>query len=70
MSTAMKQTTYDKALELNLDPEVYGTFAEFGAGQETAHWFFRASGPAGLVAKSISAYDMTMSDAIYGRASR
>jgi len=66
----MNQTTYDKALELNLDPEVYGTFAEIGAGQETANWFFRASGTAGLVAKSISAYDMTMSDAIYGRASR
>jgi hypothetical protein len=63
-------TTYDKALELNLDPQVYGTFAEIGAGQETANWFFRASGTAGLVAKTISAYDMTMSDAIYGRAKR
>ncbi|MEI6653395.1 MAG: TonB-dependent receptor [Verrucomicrobiota bacterium] len=66
----MTHTTYDKALELNLDPEVYGTFAEIGAGQETANWFFRASGTAGLVAKSISAYDMTMSDAIYGHAAR
>jgi hypothetical protein len=63
-------TTYDKALELNLDPQVYGTFAEIGAGQETGNWFFRASGTAGLVAKTISAYDMTMSDAIYGRAKR
>ncbi len=63
-------TTYDKALELNLDSSVYGTFAEIGAGQETANWFFRASGSAGLVAKTISAYDMTMSDAIYGRAGR
>ena len=63
-------TTYDKALELNLDPAVYGTFAEIGAGQETANWFFRASGTAGLVAKTISAYDMTMSDAIYGQADR
>jgi hypothetical protein len=63
-------TTYDKVLELNLDPAVYGTFAEIGAGQETANWFFRASGTAGLVAKTISAYDMTMSDAIYGRAQR
>jgi len=62
--------TYDKALELNLDPSVYGTFAEIGAGQETANWFFRVSGTAGLVAKTISAYDMTMSDAIYGRANR
>ena len=66
----MNQTTYDKALALNLDPGVYGTFAEIGAGQETANWFFRASGTAGLVAKTISAYDMTMSDAIYGRAER
>ncbi|MFC7338986.1 TonB-dependent receptor [Haloferula chungangensis] len=63
-------TTYDKALELNLDPMVYGSFAEIGAGQETANWFFRASGTAGTVAKSISAYDMTMSDAIYGKSSR
>jgi len=63
-------TTYDKALDLNLDPQVYGTFAEIGAGQETGNWFFRASGTAGLVAKTISAYDMTMSDAIYGRAKR
>lgn len=63
-------SSYDKALELNLDPKVYGTFAEIGAGQETANWFFRASGTAGLVAKSISAYDMTMSDAIYGHADR
>jgi hypothetical protein len=66
----MTPTTYDKALELNLDPLVYGTFAEIGAGQETANCFFRASGTAGLVAKTISAYDMTMSDAIYGRADR
>lgn len=66
----MIPTTYEKALELNLDPGVYGTFAEIGAGQETANSFFRASGSAGLVAKTISAYDMTMSDAIYGQAGR
>jgi hypothetical protein len=66
----MIPTTYDKAQELNLDPMIYGTFAEIGAGQETANCFFRASGTAGLVAKTISAYDMTMSDAIYGRAER
>lgn len=66
----MTPSTYDKALELNLDPQVYGTFAEIGAGQETANHFFRASGTAGLVAKSISAYDMTMSDTIYGRSGR
>jgi hypothetical protein len=63
-------TTLEKAQELNLDPGIYGTFAEIGAGQETANWFFRASGSAGMVAKSISAYDMTMSDAIYGKSDR
>lgn len=66
----MSASTYDKALELNLAPEIYGTFAEIGAGQETANWFFRASGTSGMMAKSISAYDMTMSDAIYGRTRR
>ena len=66
----MIPTSYDKALDLNLDPHIYGTFAEIGAGQETGNWFFRASGTAGLVAKTISAYDMTMSDVIYGRAER
>ncbi len=70
MKTATPLSTYDKALELNLDPRIYGTFAEIGAGQETANWFFRASGTAGMVAKTISAYDMTMSDAIYGRTPR
>jgi hypothetical protein len=67
---AAMATTFDKAQELNLDPAIYGTFAEIGAGQETANWFFRASGSAGMVAKSISAYDMTMSDAIYGKSDR
>jgi hypothetical protein len=66
----MTQTTLEKAQELNLDPMVYGTFAEIGAGQETTNYFFRASGTAGMVAKTISAYDMTMSDAIYGQADR
>jgi hypothetical protein len=70
MSTAPTQSTYAKALALNLDPAIYGTFAEIGAGQEVANWFFRASGTAGTVAKTISAYDMTMSDAIYGGAQR
>lgn len=66
----MTLSTYEKAQELNLDPLIYGTFAEIGAGQETANYFFHASGTAGLVAKTISAYDMTMSDAIYGPAGR
>lgn len=56
-----------KALELNLDPLIYGIFAEIGAGQEVARHFFKAGGAAGTMAKSISAYDMTMSDIIYGK---
>lgn len=56
-----------KALEVNLNPAIYGVFAEIGAGQEVARNFFRAGGAAGTIAKSISAYDMTMSDAIYGK---
>lgn len=63
-------STQEKALELNLNPSIYGAFAEIGAGQETANWFFRVSGAAGMVAKTISAYDMTMSDAIYGKCDR
>lgn len=63
-------STYDKALRINLDKGKYGTFAEIGAGQEVANWFFRASATAGTVAKTISAYDMTMSDAIYGKSKR
>ena len=63
-------TTFVKAQELNLDQGIYGTFAEIGAGHETAKGFCRASGSAGMVAKSISAYDMTMSDAIYGKSAR
>jgi hypothetical protein len=63
-------STYEKALAINLDPLLYGVFAEIGAGQETANWFFRVSASAGTVAKSISAYDMTMSDALYGKAKR
>ncbi|TVP81423.1 MAG: TonB-dependent receptor [Puniceicoccaceae bacterium] len=61
---------YEKALAINLNPRIYGVFAEIGAGQETANWFFRVSGSAGTVAKTISAYDMTMSDALYGKANR
>jgi hypothetical protein len=62
--------THSKALQINLDARRYGTFAEIGAGQEVVRWFFRVGGAAGTVAKSISAYDMTVSDAIYGRADR
>src|SRR3954453_13407646 len=62
--------THTKALEINLDQRRYGTFAEIGAGQEVARWFFRVGGAAGTIAKSISAYDMTVSDAIYGASRR
>ncbi len=62
--------TQEKAFEINMDKGVYGTFAEIGAGQETANWFFRSSGAAGTVAKTISAYDMTVSDTLYGQARR
>src|SRR5262245_2736591 len=62
--------THQKALKVNLDPTKYGTFAEIGAGQEVARWFFRVGGAAGTIAKSMSAYDMTISDAIYGRSDR
>ncbi len=62
--------THSKALRINLDPRWYGTFAEIGAGQEVVRWFFRVGGGAGTIAKSISAYDMKVSDAIYGRAER
>lgn len=62
--------THQKALQVNLDPQRYGTFAEIGAGQEVARWFFRVGGAAGTIAKSISAYDMKISDAIYGECKR
>jgi len=65
-----KLDTHQKALAINLDARRYGTFAEIGAGQEVVRWFFRVGGAAGTIAKSISAYDMEVSDAIYGRCDR
>jgi hypothetical protein len=62
--------TLHKALRINLDPRWYGTVAEIGAGQEVARWFFRAGGAAGTIAKSMSAYDMAVSDAVYGKSQR
>jgi hypothetical protein len=67
---AHKSDTHQKALRINLDPRWYGTIAEIGAGQEVVRWFFRVGGAAGTVAKSISAYDMAVSDAVYGKAER
>lgn len=62
--------TLEKALKINLAHTIYGTFAEIGAGQEMANWFFRAGGASGTVAKTMSAYDMIVSDEIYGKATR
>lgn len=56
-----------KALRINLNQDLYGTFAEIGAGQEVVRHFFRAGGASGTIAKTISAYDKDFSDAIYGR---
>ncbi len=55
-----------KTLRINLNPDIYGTFAEIGAGQETARHFFRSGGASGTIAKAMSAYDKAFSDAIYG----
>ncbi len=65
-----KLSPHQKALKINLDPMFYGTFAEIGAGQEVARWFFKVGAAAGTISKSISAYDMAVSDAIYGRCKR
>lgn len=69
-SKQRKLTTREKAFEINLDSGRYGTFAEIGAGQEVVRWFFQAGGAAGTISKSISAYDMQVSDAIYGKCDR
>src|SRR5437763_14558951 len=70
MNAEMDLGTDKKAFHINLDGKKYGTFAEIGAGQEVARRFFHVSGASGTVAKTISAYDMTFSDAIYGTADR
>src|SRR2546428_347624 len=70
MNAEMDVGTDKKAFQINLDAKKYGTFAEIGAGQEVARRFFHVGGAAGTVAKTMSAYDMTFSDAIYGPADR
>lgn len=71
MSTVKpKLTPKQKALSINLDASVYGTFAEIGAGQETVRHFFRAGGASNTIAKAMSAYDKDFSDAIYGKEPR
>lgn len=69
-SLSPPRTAHEKALAINLDARRYGTFAEIGAGQEVVRWFFQAGGASGTICKSISAYDMTVSDAIYGACER
>jgi hypothetical protein len=59
-----------KALAINLEASIYGTFAEIGAGQEVARWFLSAGAASGTVAQAISAYDKTVSDDIYGTGTR
>jgi hypothetical protein len=66
MEESKKLTTQEKALQINLSKTIYGSFAEIGAGQEVAASFFKVGGASGTVAKTISAYDMKFSDAIYG----
>jgi hypothetical protein len=66
MTADTHTTTEEKALALNLDRGKYGTIAEIGGGQEVARWLFHVGGAAGTIAKTISAYDMVVSDALYG----
>lgn len=70
MDSHRRLTTKEKALELNLNERIYGTLAEIGAGQEVAANFFRAGAASGTIAKTMSAYDMNFSDAIYGPTDR
>ncbi|WP_339725680.1 TonB-dependent receptor [uncultured Paraglaciecola sp.] len=65
-NSVSSRTTSQKALRLNLDEKKYGTIVEIGAGQEVARQFFLAGAAAGTIAKTMSAYDMKFSDAIYG----
>ena len=65
MKKAVVLSPKQKALQINLDPTIYGTFAEIGAGQEVVRHFFRAGGASGTIAKTMSAYDKDFSDAIY-----
>ncbi len=65
-----KLTTKEKSLQLNLDKRIYGTVAEIGGGQEVAAYFFKVGATSGTIAKTMSAYDMTFSDAIYGKCER
>ena len=70
MPAGEKVGTHQKALTINLDAAIFGSFAEIGAGQEVARWFLTVGGASGTVAKTISAYDKEVSDDLYGRGTR
>jgi len=70
MSEKRRLTTEEKALKVNLTSDIYGSFAEIGAGQEVAANFFKAGGSSGTIAYTHSAYDMKVSDSMYGETSR
>lgn len=70
MDELRKLSTKERALNINLDRNIYGSFAEIGAGQEVAANFFKVGGASGTIAKTMSAYDMDFSDAIYGKHDR
>ncbi len=70
MEDRRRLTTEEKALKVNLTPDIFGSFSEIGAGQETAANFFKAGGSSGTIAFTHSAYDMKVSDSIYGKAKR
>lgn len=70
MADAAEADTHQKALSINLDETIFGSFAEIGAGQEVARWFLRVGAASGTVAKTISAYDKEVSDDLYGAGTR
>jgi hypothetical protein len=70
MASHEKVDTHQKALSINLDPTIFGSFAEIGAGQEVARWFLQVGAASGTVAKTISAYDKEVSDDLYGAGTR
>ena len=70
MSSPRQLDTHQKALAINLDQTIFGSFAEIGAGQEVARWFLRVGAASGTVAKTVSAYDKEVSDDLYGAGSR
>lgn len=70
MPAGEKVGTHQKALTINLDAAIFGSFAEIGAGQEVARWFLIVGGASGTVAKTISAYDKEVSDDLYGKGTR